>query len=575
MNKNYLILGLLLLGLLTEQAGFAADEPPAKPAPKPTLKSATSSHAIRMTVQNGIVDLIQNTKQARINLSWEPLPASSSLQNPLVRPSESIDFDVPNRELGHPDQWSKRIDSKLQGEVAKALGMAAGDGLASFDREKTDRAFIRFWGDNVAKQVGQVRVLDRKLVFGAKRDHNFATLLLGSEGIAYFVTVEGPEVVGNDFHNNTFVSDGKDVTWHFRLFKHRVTKDLDLYRWAISANMSPRTLLFPKAEASEATLRTGIRLKDTESTAGLLQTLLSGDPMGIPLELGSDGLKDVQKQTTDLEAVLSLGAPGVNTSDLITRGLLGGSGNTSIMTGAIVGKKNIDQLFGVNREFGATDKISPGILFGLSPSGNKPLYLGPSLRYGIFTLSAGWKVFEREEERKNAAGKTVKETFTLGRPAGVISVDLSRATGAKKKNQIVLDSASAGGDWGKNSDELSNDLALIKQTIDTTGISADLKGKYFELEQTSKADGNAVETDLKLKSERSTFRIPLDLKPGGALEIVVFRPRGKYRYSKLDLPAGYELWEGTGLTAIKVEDRTPIWTGDEAFWPTWILKRKP
>ena len=81
------------------------------------------------------------------------------------------------------------------------------------------------------------------------------------------------------------------------------------------------------------------------------------------------------------------------------QGILGGTDNTSIVSGGLIGFKNggVSPLIGINQDIGQLgDDISGGFLFGVGLGEKTSLFLGPSIRSSLFTLSAGATLGDRK-----------------------------------------------------------------------------------------------------------------------------------------------------------------------------------
>lgn len=551
-----LALFLVSTAAAQSEAGGGND---AKKSEKPSLSGAASPHALRLAVLNGVVDFVQNARTATVSLEWDALPLHDELLADVRSMSaESETFSIPNAELSDPAKWSKRLRSERARTWLKdALRVSD---LSAYHPQSSDDAFRKYWllkdGPGYGL-LGLTRGLEARRVFGLSRDHNMITTILGSRGISYSLLVDGADVKGQGFQNNLLVSNGSDITWQFQVFRFVVKPDPDpakviaYYRMAAKARMAPRTLVFPDTTQTEANLKIDVTLVDSDNTAGLVQTFFHGKDLKLELQEAKRAeLENLSDHTTSLDSVLKfVGGGAVGTSDIVTKGFLGGSRKTSIITGGLVGKGTIDQLFGINTEFDPTAKLSPGLLFGLAPDDNKSLFFGPSLRMGIFTLGAGFKSFEQSRTDKRPDGTSVERTSQLIRPAGVISIDLSRASGSKKPAKIELENAAVGGGWGVASDALFADLALVQRELKVSYAGRDA-GKYsFTLRQVEDKNGKKIEDDFRQARFLFTLDRPLDQQ-------LLTLPAGRYVYEKIYLPDGYYLY--TSLNTKAKEGEGPL-----------------
>lgn len=92
--------------------------------------------------------------------------------------------------------------------------------------------------------------------------------------------------------------------------------------------------------------------------------------------------------------------------------------------GTLVGAGKSAPMYGLNYVLSANDKGSLGFLYGFVANDSSDLFLGPSLTWGPFTVSAGARVFNREDDAVTA------------RWGGGISVDIDRLFNPDK-SQIV------------------------------------------------------------------------------------------------------------------------------------------
>lgn len=153
---------------------------------------------------------------------------------------------------------------------------------------------------------------------------------------------------------------------------------------------------------------------------------------------------------------------GILASQAISRGILGGAEETSIIAGGVVGSGEVQTLVGANSEFRNIGDFVPGVLFGVGAGGdNSTLFIGPSMRYSIFTIAAGARFFDFD------GGTRIRE-------GGVISVDLSRVTGGKP-SRTTIDNSSIGGGWDKVdlavANDISEDTAILYVEVDTSNLT--------------------------------------------------------------------------------------------------------
>jgi hypothetical protein len=220
---------------------------------------------------------------------------------------------------------------------------------------------------------------------------------------------------------------------------------------------------------------------------------------------------------------------GVTASQIVSRKLLGGANNTSFIAGGLIGNDEIQSLVGANLEVGKfAEDVIPGLLFGLSPRDeNATLFLGPSLRFSIFTLAAGARLFQFDDSVRV-------------RPAGVVSLDLSRVLNGNQSQSISVKDPNFGGGWfdltGIVAKDLSENIALIGYSLKKeSGIElSDGSIRLLRNSQQCDAQGQpsgCQPTDLP-KIEQN---IEIGLKFSNSEEIN-FLPKGIY---SLSIPDGY------------------------------------
>ena len=109
---------------------------------------------------------------------------------------------------------------------------------------------------------------------------------------------------------------------------------------------------------------------------------------------------------------------------------------------------------GVNQELGQiSDDISAGVILGVGLGEKTSLFLGPSIRSSIFTLSAGATLGTQTNSEVNFAG--------------LICIDLSRLTSSKKDSQqIKVSGSSQGGGLGEITEETIKRYTAVEYTSD-------------------------------------------------------------------------------------------------------------
>ena len=549
LRSTFLVfLNLTLCGAALAQAKPKSDQP--------TLTPTTDLNAIRVSVQNGVIGFVNNARQATLNLEWELLPTDKNLLAEIRENSpDRMTFRFSNRGL-RDGSWIKSLNPSQQRFLADAFRIPD---LTRLDQ--TSAEFQKYWYDPggegthlAAPETGGLAALSAYQYFGTLRDYLIVSGLFQSRGIRYSVNIaDAKERTGNQ---KLSAEDGSDIHWIVDAYRFKASPTVSFYRFAAHASMSPLPLLFPDPGDVSPKIDVGVSFVKSPATIGLLQKSFRTLPGGMKVELSPAVEKklnqiDESHSTSELGTTLKLVSGGVDFGSVIAKGLLGGTTTASIVSGGIIGNGKVSQVLGVNQELARIGNTRAGLLFAFEPGGDNSLFLGPSLQFSVFTLSVGFRAFEKS--LADMSGKT-----TTTRVAGVLSLDLSRLTGSKsEKTQIQLENASTGGDIGKASDLISRDLALIRYTLSSSEPSV-----YLNLVQVF--DGND-------KPVGSDSAITLYLTPTEAGKPqMLFVPRGRYSISspsdKLQLFAG-------GLPVAR--DKILILSGDSVANINWTLKKTP
>ncbi|MCP6762719.1 MAG: hypothetical protein NHB32_29065 [Fischerella sp. CENA71] len=481
--------------------------------------------AIRLSIVNGVIEYLQNSKQVTIGLEWSLLPADENLlelAREYYEKDEPVTCLIRNENLGKSNQWVENLSEKCQQRLREALMVSdlktlnsAPDSLARFQK---------YWnpeenGDGV--QLVRQGSVTASEYFGLLRDNIQITNLLKSNGISYSFDVSGATPQGQ-FPR---ISD-QDITWDIKIYRFAVARlqnqPIYIYRFVAKAVIEPFKLTFAKAETTDANLNVAISFKKGEETVGLsnLKLLASPIPIKIEKEKGQEtNLKKLEdaKAFTQLNTALSFfGSPDL--SQIVSNNFLGGTNNTSILTGGLINDKVAQPIVGVNLDILDLGNSKAGGLLGIGITDSNSLYIGPSFQYSILTLSAGARIFEKKD-------------FTRVEPAGVISFDLSQVIGGKQQNrEIELDRNKVGGDWGKASEEIVKNLALVDWGITQ---NPNIQQSLALVKEKDCAD-NKIQPD-------EYAELPIKISQGEKPRLK-FIPQGKYKYQGLDtLPIIYAL----------------------------------
>ena len=562
MKRRFQWIALALVALLP--VGYSHAQPKPGKSETSTLTPTTDLNAIRLSVQNGIVGFVNNARQATLNLEWELLPTDKNLLAEIRENSpEKTTLRFSNRGL-RDGSWLKSLSTPQQKTLSDALRVPDLSQLSL-----TSSEFESFWhvvggkGTNLAvPEVGAgVPAISAFQYFGLMRDYLMVSGLFQSKGIRYSVDIsEAKERTGNQ---KLSAEDGSDIRWEVDVYKFRATPDVNFYRFAARATMNPLPLLFPDQGDVSPKIEVAISFVKSPATIGLLQKTFRTLPGSMTIQLSPAVQKELDKvdenhSGSELGTTLKLITGGVDLGEVISKGLLGGTTNASIVSGGIIGSGKVSQIIGVNQELVKIGNSRAGLLLAFEPGGDRSLFVGPSLQFSIFTLAVGLRAFEKE-----LADMSSKTTTT--RISGALSIDLSRLTRSKVENtQIHLENSATGGDIGKASDLISRDLALIRYTLTATEPDAS-----FELIQVEDGAGKKVAGDAS--AQLHIF----PTAPG--LPQILFVPRGKYLVSLHGMDAtnpGVAFLLSAGGLPVP-DGQILILSGDSPANINWKISKKP
>ena len=438
--------------------------------------------AIRLSIVNGIIEYVKNAKQATIILDWELLPLDPiliKLARENYQDGEPVTCSIQNENLGNSSKWIQELTDKCKQRLTEALMVDRLEDLnyqekintslpseenftlGSSTEKSQGSKFENFWTKDTGE--GKKLVLNSGVTasqyFSLLRDHLQLKSLLSSAGIVY--SINAPDAQG-DFPR---FSD-KDIKWQIKIYRFPASKKINVYRFTAKATSKPFNLLYPDAtDKSNMPLNVGISIKKSEGTIGILEPNLAASPVEINIDL-SPNTKSLISGTapTELNTLLSF-LGGADLGKIVRNNFLGGTNESSIITGGLISDKVVEPLVGVNLELKNIGDVKGGFLFGVGTTNKAPLYIGPSLQYSVLTFSAGARIFE-----KNQA--------TYIDPAGVFSIDLSQLLGGKNQiTKLKIDNTKTGGNWGIASEAVAKDLAFISWTRSGSSILSFIKEK--------------------------------------------------------------------------------------------------
>jgi hypothetical protein len=494
-------------------------------------------NAIRFEIVNGIIEYVNNAQQATIALQWSLLPFERNTQ--LIKAvqenypdSKPVTCLIRNEDLG-TSQLIDRLSKDCQDSLVDAFRVANINALkqalseqfvikSSVDSSEKGTSPVRrtvrkggefenFWATDGGK--GQSLVLTSGIsaaqYFGAFRDYLNLKLLLSSKGISYSFNVSGNPQPQGEFPR---ISD-RGITWEIKIYRFRVAKDTNLYRFTAKAVFEPFNLVFPASRSSsdpknppQAT--TIITFKTSEGTIGILEPNLTATPFNLVLSPATEKEIDALKASNSDQELITILSYFFNPDlgKIVSNNFLGQLQNVSIITGGLISDNYVDSLIGVNSQLTTIGDAKVGALIGIGLTNNSPLFVGPSLSYSIFTASVGARVSSQNES-------------TRVDPAGLISFDLSQVIGGRQQiKEVEIDGSQVGGNWGVASDEISKNLALVYWT---KPVSEDDKNSII-LVNTKDCDDKSIPLENQAKIPLATF---VNSK-------LIFIPKGKYEYQR-------------------------------------------
>ncbi len=514
----------------------------------PSLKGA-NVRILRLAIVKAFTDVRQKLRRMSMRLEWDLLPEEresirEAARNNFVKP---ITITIPNDSLGNPG-WTRHLSKYAREKLKKALFV---DKLSPFNYVASLEGFRNFW----VKSNGQGAKLIREEIedpllakefYSVMLEFNIINFLLQSRGIEYYFDVSGVPVIG-DFPRIR----SKDITWVINIYEFK-KGNTSYYRFSIKAVVKNFELRFPASlpTASKnanlfAAVRFKPRKKDTVTLPPLTlkpKVLLTPPiPIGPLPEPGQNFPKEWDWDNSSIakELKATLGPLGTQVSGLISAGFLSGTQNATFIGGTVLDFDDgeIKPLVGANWEvlnFGSN--LSGGFLFGVEPSTDASIFLGPSIQADLLTISAGARL---------SGGDDSIETDL----AGVVSIDLSRLSGSRsniKPIELKPGENVAGGNWFKAIDLVTKNLAMVRLTL--------------------KGDQECGEPNEKLQLEPG---IPIDFQEDG----ISFLMKGEYKYK---IPENCNLYRGGNLIAPYTTENIPagpLYPLSEPSNPLYICKK--
>lgn len=524
-------------------------DPPSTPTPVSSTANTTSNESetatvvnkslgqsLQLSVVNAIVNYVNNTRLANVQIKWDLLPLSTEISQMAnidsSDPKSDLRLEINNADIPTPARWGKQNADKL-GVLKSALGLSSSDDLVALQDPPRRAAFSERYV-TALQDAARTQLITSDEFITALRDHYYLLFLLGSNGIHYTLNAPDAELRGNNPR-----SFNQQIRWEIGLYPIQ-RGSFTFYRVTLKSRLArTEQLEFAGTTQSQATLKTVVAFNNSISTIGISNEILSAtntiETISPPQK---DELPNVGAQLggSKIEGILRF-VGNAELKDIVDHQLFGGTRKSSLFYGGLIGQGSIKQLVGVNQIVKAnkSGNSSVGFLFGVAPERNNALFAGPTLQSGPITIGAG--VVARE--KADSSDTHVK----IG--AGVTAaLDVSQLVGGKKNVQtIVLKENVIGG----TSDELARNTftVFVKVRVDQQADLAALQGKTFIFRRIREFSPDG-KPDIDVTNEQQQVTIPIPLTPpipnsrGRALVL----PRGTYVVDvqkPATLPDNYEV----------------------------------
>ena len=419
----------------------------------PTPDEALDAKAIRASIVNGVIDVLENTKRARIDLTWDMLPltqtpefkqdALSEARKKIGLPVTETDTQAPcgpqgmmtitiaNEDIG-TSRWLDKLTNEeniclqdafaLEGE--NALNNIIDETLPGEDATFSDfrKAFRDFWirksnrdknicvqseseKQGYANRPGCGRSLIENITvpeyYRMLKEYFIVTDLLRTKGIAYSLDLNGIEasLPGDTtlvpYQGKSAYIFYQGIDWKIDIIRKPASKkdfNVSYYRFGARA-VTRKPIEFQFRSEKNPTASIAMSFRQSDITLNVEELYPDKDSEINSQQVISDEVKKqldaIKSKQGSSQLDIAFGSiTGISASQIVSRKLLGGSNNASVIGGGLIGNDEIQSLVGANLEVGKfAEDVVPGLLFGLSPrdDGNATLFLGPSLRFSIFT----------------------------------------------------------------------------------------------------------------------------------------------------------------------------------------------
>lgn len=457
--KNVLSLIFSISVLCTSQQPLMAKDEPIPEKAKSDTEKITKEipSAITLGIVDGIIRYVKDDRRVKIRLQWDPLPLTQSL---IERANES-EFEVTKLEINNEDiesgNWTRNIPNEKLEKLRVALNISD---LKVLSLESPNKNSLQDLDPGL-------KISD---YIHMQRERNILKILLLSKGVKYsfgFKNQENP-IVSPDFSD-------KNIKWQVNIYCFKNKNKSLFYRFTTKAVVEPfeRKIIKENIVSSEdkkekVSYDVRFKLNESDRISSIANNLFllpnKDSSLGLPSAPTDNEKKALGTETTEKAVTTALTSLSgffsfLGSSDQFgaaIQGILGGTDNTSIVSGGLIGFKNggVSPLIGINQDVGQLgDDISGGFLFGVGLGEKTSLFLGPSIRSSLFTLSAGATL-----------GTDAKSEVNFG---GMIAIDLSRLTNSKKDTPpIKVSGSSQGGGLDRITDSIVDKYTVVEYTSD-------------------------------------------------------------------------------------------------------------
>jgi hypothetical protein len=412
----------------SNNASFAAD-----------VNADEFKSAIQAVVADGIIK--SRNSRAVFDLNWNLLPVTEGLIQNQIKLDNIKKEDSPiSITFTQKSKNSILCDLRAEDQVQIYKALGVDEKNSSCDRLQPRNIMVSGSGNQKSQSIRDVE-LDK--IFGGASsiqssdyvamtlERNILKTILTSKGIKYDLNLRAGEEL--DVPN---FSD-KNITWKINIYKNRWfdvgQEEINYYRFSIKAKVDRIERNNFSLDKKSVAYDARIAFKDSETLTRVKNPYFSVDKLGQKVTLVENptfkaetatAQNQIAQSLSSLSGIFNIFGGGEQLSN-ISQGLFSGTDNSSIVSGGLFNFKNgnVDPLIGINREITNIGDASVGLVYGVGLGQKTSIFLGPSIQESIFTLSAGATL---------GAGQQSEIGF-----AGLVSVDLSRATNSKKDINTV------------------------------------------------------------------------------------------------------------------------------------------